>query len=376
MKLSKFIIFTIVTFFSFTKIAFAVCMFGDCKSGYGESVSKSGTHYKGEFVNGVRLGNGSLTWPDGSNYEGFFKDNKFNGLGTFVWSDGTKYIGYWKNGLQHGEGEKTLPSGSSIYGKFKYGKLKEVIFIMEPGGQKEVATSGINSKQKPSAKKTDKQTLEHIANARSQKNIGKPSVNFNINSDEDKTKQDLTVAIAADKPNSKTLNPPTIKVKQNPDIGSATDSVNKGSAESVFDKVTKKVINETKKEPSATKQGPVSASNSAEYPIIQKENEKPAVDISKKPAVQQVEARPFVDVAKDPKAKDLMKSLTDQKQNTMIIIVAVLLAVALLLFLIIVFSNRKKDRKEVDDLLETEKEMRESSFDLDADLSDGDTKKT
>ncbi|MBF0381028.1 MAG: hypothetical protein HQL69_08415 [Magnetococcales bacterium] len=148
MKLSQYILFAIFTFFSFTNTALAVCVYGDCKSGYGESITHTGTHYRGEFVDGVRTGSGTLTWPDGSNYDGFFKENKFNGLGTFVWEDGTKYIGYWKNGLQHGEGEKTLPSGTSIYGKFKFGKLKKVVFIMEPGEKEEVASQLQNSSDK------------------------------------------------------------------------------------------------------------------------------------------------------------------------------------------------------------------------------------
>jgi len=54
--------------------------------------------YVGEYKDGKRNGQGTITWSDGKNYVGEFKDGKFNGHGKLTWSDGKKYVGEWKNG--------------------------------------------------------------------------------------------------------------------------------------------------------------------------------------------------------------------------------------------------------------------------------------
>jgi len=44
--------------------------------------------YVGEYKDGKRNGQGTITWSDGKNYVGEFKDGKFNGHGKLTWSDG------------------------------------------------------------------------------------------------------------------------------------------------------------------------------------------------------------------------------------------------------------------------------------------------
>ena len=56
--------------------------------------------YVGEYKDGKRNGQGTVTWSDGKNYIGEFKDGKFNGHGKLTWSDGKKYVGEWKNGTR------------------------------------------------------------------------------------------------------------------------------------------------------------------------------------------------------------------------------------------------------------------------------------
>jgi len=71
--------------------------------------------YVGEYKDGKRNGQGTITWSDGKNYVGEFKDGKFNGHGKLTWSDGKKYVGEWKNG-------RTLPDGRKYVGEYKDGK--------------------------------------------------------------------------------------------------------------------------------------------------------------------------------------------------------------------------------------------------------------
>ena len=53
------------------------------------------------------------TWSDGSKYVGEFKEGKKNGQGTLTSPDGRKYVGEFKDGKQHGQGTETFPHGST-----------------------------------------------------------------------------------------------------------------------------------------------------------------------------------------------------------------------------------------------------------------------
>ena len=68
---------------------------------------EDGSVYVGGLKNGVKHGQGTMTWPNGDKYVGEWKNNKFNGHGTMYWGDGRKYIGEWKNGQRNGKGTMT-----------------------------------------------------------------------------------------------------------------------------------------------------------------------------------------------------------------------------------------------------------------------------
>ncbi len=68
---------------------------------------EDGSVYVGGLKNGVKHGQGTMTWPNGDKYVGEWKNNKFNGYGTMYWGDGRKYIGEWKNGQRNGKGTMT-----------------------------------------------------------------------------------------------------------------------------------------------------------------------------------------------------------------------------------------------------------------------------
>lgn len=71
--------------------------------------------YKGDIVEGVRQGYGSITWPNGDIYEGEFKDGLRDGKGTLVSGNGHKYTGEWKRSQKSGRGEELWPNGRRVY---------------------------------------------------------------------------------------------------------------------------------------------------------------------------------------------------------------------------------------------------------------------
>ncbi|MBF0445636.1 MAG: hypothetical protein HQL68_08590 [Magnetococcales bacterium] len=381
MKFFQFIFFAILIFFSFAKTSYAVCIYGDCKSGYGESVSKTGIHYRGEFEKGIRLGNGTLTWPDGSNYEGFFKDDKFNGLGKFVWNDGTKYIGYWKNGLQHGEGEKTFPSGSSIYGKFKYGKLQKVVFIMEPGAKEEFLDIDSEIEQKIVVKEVEQKHLP--------KNSEKADVNKELQmlveklADDPKLKQitnpllpnigkktvaDLNLKTTADAPTQNSVplitEDPIDLEEKKPVADTSNDDDDNINTMSIVDKAAKKLADELDDEPLVAKWEQTPAViKAADVPVTQETYESPAVEITEEPISQQMLPSSILVISQLPKSVDEVKDFINHNQKKVFIFLALFLTLVLILFLVKVLSNRKKDRQAIDALLNTEKDSKNSNLD-------------
>ena len=53
----------------------------------------------GQFKDGKRHGQGTVTIPNGSKYEGEWKDNEFNGQGTYTFSNGGSFVGLWKDSV-------------------------------------------------------------------------------------------------------------------------------------------------------------------------------------------------------------------------------------------------------------------------------------
>lgn len=71
-----------------------------------------GAHYKGELHHGNRHGFGVYRFSDGSYYEGESVMNLFEGKGKMTWSDGGWYQGDWSRGEIHGFGMEYRPDGS------------------------------------------------------------------------------------------------------------------------------------------------------------------------------------------------------------------------------------------------------------------------
>eukprot|EP00531_Pseudo-nitzschia_arenysensis_P001739 CAMPEP_0116133946 /NCGR_PEP_ID=MMETSP0329-20121206/10385_1 /TAXON_ID=697910 /ORGANISM="Pseudo-nitzschia arenysensis, Strain B593" /LENGTH=535 /DNA_ID=CAMNT_0003628627 /DNA_START=185 /DNA_END=1792 /DNA_ORIENTATION=- len=71
-----------------------------------------GAQYEGDLHHGNRHGLGVYRFSDGSYYEGKSVMNLFEGFGKMTWSDGGWYEGDWSRGEIHGFGKEIRPDGS------------------------------------------------------------------------------------------------------------------------------------------------------------------------------------------------------------------------------------------------------------------------
>ena len=81
----------------------------DLPHGHIIDTSPDGEEYVGNFVEGVRSGQGKLTLKSGKIYEGAFDDNRPNGVGSLTVPDGERFEGHF----QH-DGDKFTITGKVI----------------------------------------------------------------------------------------------------------------------------------------------------------------------------------------------------------------------------------------------------------------------
>lgn len=97
--------------------------------------AQSGNRYKGEYVDGVKQGQGIFWWTSGQHagdrYIGAFSGDKRNGRGTYTYANGDIYVGNWLDGKQHGDGEMLYAEDlSRLRGQWSNG-LREGRFVLE-----------------------------------------------------------------------------------------------------------------------------------------------------------------------------------------------------------------------------------------------------
>jgi len=86
----------------------------------GKEVVTGSATYEGETLDGMKHGEGTLTWDDGDKFEGVFhRDEKVRG--TFTWKGGDRYTGEWKNSLMHGKGTYYYRNGRKYEGNWVAG---------------------------------------------------------------------------------------------------------------------------------------------------------------------------------------------------------------------------------------------------------------
>lgn len=71
--------------------------------GNGTMKYSDGTEYTGDWINGVRQGQGIMKYNNGI-YDGEWQNDKKNGRGTYTWNDGKKYEGAYADDVRSGEG--------------------------------------------------------------------------------------------------------------------------------------------------------------------------------------------------------------------------------------------------------------------------------
>eukprot|EP00759_Apiculatamorpha_spiralis_P017638 PhF_6_TR23789/c0_g1_i1/m.33285/K19755/RSPH1; radial spoke head protein 1 len=81
--------------------------------------------YHGEYLHGLRNGDGIMKNKDSSLYKGQWKNNKRHGQGIYYYVNGDVYSGMWKDGLRNGFGTYSFNGGQ---GEYK-GEWKDGIFL-------------------------------------------------------------------------------------------------------------------------------------------------------------------------------------------------------------------------------------------------------
>lgn len=81
-------------------------------------------------ANTTTISKGELT------YRGETLNGMYNGYGTLTCGDSLVYSGQWKDGKKHGQGTSTDPEGRKVYGKWKNGSIISGIIICDNGTYK------------------------------------------------------------------------------------------------------------------------------------------------------------------------------------------------------------------------------------------------
>ena len=68
-------------------------------NGYYTQTYNNGDKYVGNFVNGIKSGQGIYTWASNDYYEGDFNHDTLHGWGIYYWTSGRTYEGWWNLGI-------------------------------------------------------------------------------------------------------------------------------------------------------------------------------------------------------------------------------------------------------------------------------------
>ena len=96
-------------------------MRGASLHGKGEYVSKA-FKYQGEFLEGLKHGNGVYVWDNGDRYDGLFGQDRPDGRGKYHFANGDSYEGEVKAGVIVGRGTYATKGGDVFEGSFSSGK--------------------------------------------------------------------------------------------------------------------------------------------------------------------------------------------------------------------------------------------------------------
>ena len=96
---------------------------GGVKTGDGNWQDTTGLRYEGHFVSGEFHGSGTAWYPDGSRYEGDWEAGQPHGEGQWRSADSTEYTGRFERGEFHGKGTLTKANGDILTGNWVQGRM-------------------------------------------------------------------------------------------------------------------------------------------------------------------------------------------------------------------------------------------------------------
>jgi len=88
------------------------------RHGQGEMTFADGSRYEGTFDRGEMSGDGRKHWDDGRIYTGSFLLGELHGFGRMQYTDGSHYEGQWSGNARQGSGVLTSATGSRLEGTF------------------------------------------------------------------------------------------------------------------------------------------------------------------------------------------------------------------------------------------------------------------
>ncbi|MFL2524955.1 MAG: MORN repeat-containing protein [Pelagibacteraceae bacterium] len=146
----KKLLFFVLLLLNYQSPILAKCIKGDCQNGPGIYDDSKGNKYIGNFKDGDRHGEGSMTWDVGDTYKGQWVNNKMHGKGTYKtklltytgnftagiiegqgtakYTNGATYVGEWKNNNRHGQGTIIDNKGNKFTGQFINNKQGKGVF--------------------------------------------------------------------------------------------------------------------------------------------------------------------------------------------------------------------------------------------------------
>lgn len=113
------------------------CLSGECYNGFGTYDYGDGWTHEGNFVDGIRQGQGTLS-NDGWEYSGEFESGNLS-YGTLKDTrEGYEYTGYLKEYNEHGKGKASWPDGASYVGDWVEGEMSgSCVYEYADGGKYE-----------------------------------------------------------------------------------------------------------------------------------------------------------------------------------------------------------------------------------------------
>ena len=133
-------------------------------SEWGTYISPDGDKYEGEWKDGKKHGQGTITLSSGTKYVGEWKDDQRTGQGTMTYYDGAKYEGGWKDGKRHGQGTQYNEEGKIYFeGEFKEDVLwNGKIFDSDTGNIISIKKEGKKEPQPVEEDAVQEQEVENI----------------------------------------------------------------------------------------------------------------------------------------------------------------------------------------------------------------------